>query len=428
MTEDLRNPDVLYVGTDTGLFLSIDRAKSWQRLKANLPAVRIDEITLHPRDNAMILATHGRALWILDHLEPIQEFAAAQTATADAKLFTPPSYAMFRRPARDRNYEFWGNQVFYGENPPQAAILSWYQKKPVTTLQLKITDSGGREVREISGNVLASVNRAGIQSACWDLRVQPLTIAPVGGRGAAGGGGGQGGRQGGGGGTAAQSPFGAGCGGAGGGGGGGRGGFGGGNPGPYVLAGTYSVSLVVDGKTVDTKPLRVMNDPQVVLTDAERKKLYDMALELHELQRRASEAGAGVGSLNTRLPELVKEAESKTDVPADMKSTIQTLQKEVATLAPKLVLQIGGRGFGGGGGGGGRGGATDNLAARLAQAKNGLMGGMWPTEAVMKAYTDSKADVPKAIAEANSLFVRAATLSSSLTKHSLTLTAPTPVK
>jgi photosystem II stability/assembly factor-like uncharacterized protein len=426
LTEDLRNPDVLYVGTDTGLFLSIDRAKSWQRLKANLPAVRIDEITLHPRDNAMILATHGRALWILDHLEPIQEFAAAQTATVDAKLFTPPSYAMFRRPARDRNYEFWGNQVFYGENPPQAAILSWYQKKPVTTLQLRITDSGGREVREISGNVLASVNRAGIQSACWDLRVQPLTIAPVGGRGAAGGGGGQGGRQGGGGGTAAQSPFGAGCGGAGGGGGGGRGGFGGGNPGPYVLAGTYSVSLVVDGKTVDTKPLRVMNDPQVVLTDAERRKLYDMALELHELQRRASEAGAGVGSLNTRLPELVKEAESKTDVPADMKSTIQTLQKEVATLAPKLVLQIGGRGFGGGGGG--RGGATDNLAARLAQAKNGLMGGMWPTEAVMKAYTDSKADVPKAIAEANSLFVRAATLSSSLTKHSLTLTAPTPVK
>ena len=124
LTEDLRNPDVLYVGTDTGLFVSIDRAKSWQRLRANLPTVRIDEITLHPRDNAMILATHGRALWILDHLEPIQEYAAAQTTTADAKLFTPPSYAMFRRPARDRNYEFWGSQVFCGENPPQAAQIS----------------------------------------------------------------------------------------------------------------------------------------------------------------------------------------------------------------------------------------------------------------------------------------------------------------
>ena len=119
LTEDLKNPDVLYVGAETGLFISIDRAKSWARVKANLPTVRIDEITLHPRDNAMILATHGRALWILDHLEPIQEYAKAQAAATDAELFTPPPYAMFRRPARDRNYEFWGDQTFFGENPPR---------------------------------------------------------------------------------------------------------------------------------------------------------------------------------------------------------------------------------------------------------------------------------------------------------------------
>jgi hypothetical protein len=56
------------------------------------------------------------------------------------------------------------------------------------------------------------------------------------------------------------------------------------------------------------------------------------------------------------------------------------------------------------------------------------MGGMWPTEATMKAYADSKAQMPKAIAEANTLFTRAATLGSALTRHSLTLTAPTPVK
>jgi hypothetical protein len=136
-----------------------------------------------------------------------------------------------------------------------------------------------------------------------------------------------------------------------------------------------------------------------------------------------------VQSLNARLPELAKEAGTKTDLPADLKSSIETLQKDVAALAPKVVTQGGGRGFGGGGGGGGRGGgATDNVIARLAQAKNGLMAGLWPTEATMKAYAESKTDVPKAIAEANSLFARAATLSSVLTKHSLTLTAPIPVK
>ena len=132
---------MLYVGTETGLFVSIDRGGSWTRVKGNLPTVRIDEITLHPRDNAMVLATHGRSLWILDHLEPIQEYAASQKA--DAALFTPPA-AMYRRPARDRNYEFWGDQVFYGQNPPAAVRLTWTQKRQVESVALKITDAAGK--------------------------------------------------------------------------------------------------------------------------------------------------------------------------------------------------------------------------------------------------------------------------------------------
>ena len=182
LTEDQKNPDVIYIGTETGLFVSTDRAKSWTRIKANLPTVRIDEITLHPRDNAMVLATHGRAIWVLDHLEPIQEYAAAHAATTDARLFTPPPYAMYRRPARDRNYEFWGDQTFYGENPPAAAIISWINKKPVGEVELKITDAAGRDVREISGPVLEQNKGAGIQTACWDLRVQPAPAPPRGGR------------------------------------------------------------------------------------------------------------------------------------------------------------------------------------------------------------------------------------------------------
>src|ERR1700741_4600127 len=107
LTEDHKNRDVLYIGTETGLFLSLDRGASWRRLKANLPCVRIDEITLHPRDNAMIVATHGRALWILDHLEPIQEYTAAHSGNADAKLFTIPT-ALEWKSKDDRNAEFWG--------------------------------------------------------------------------------------------------------------------------------------------------------------------------------------------------------------------------------------------------------------------------------------------------------------------------------
>jgi hypothetical protein len=195
-----------------------------------------------------------------------------------------------------------------------------------------------------------------------------------------------------------------------------------------VLPGTYNVALVVDGKTVETKPLRVTADPEVVLTDAERKRMFDMAMEMHELQRRATDVSTAMGPFNTRLGELTKEVGGKSDVPADLKASVESLQKDVAALAPKFAAPAGGRGGGGGGGGGRGGGGGDSLVGRVGQAKNGLMGGMPMTDAVMRAYTEAKAQLPKAIADANSLFTRAATLSSALTKHNLTLTAPTPVK
>jgi len=419
LTEDLKNPDVLYLGTETGLFVSTDRGGSWTRIRANLPTVRIDEITLHPRDNAMILATHGRALWILDHLEPIQEYAAARASADAAALFTPPPYAMYRRPARDRNYEFWGDQTFFGENPPQAAVLSWHLKQDVGSVALKIADATGRTVREISGDVLAKSNTAGIQSACWDLRVQPAPEAESPQRGAGGGrGGAQAGEQ-----EERVSPFGAGCPG---GGGGGFGGFGGGGTaGPFVLPGTYRVSLVVDGRTVDTKPIRVTADPEVVLTDAERRRLFDMASELHELQSRATAVANAFTPFNRQMAELAKTVPDRDDVPADVKASFDALEKARSALAPKFAIPAGGRrGFGGARGGGG----TPSVLTRLGQAKNGLMGGMWPTAQTMNSYESARKDTPSAINEANALFSKAAAVSAALAKYAITLTPPTPVR
>ncbi len=415
LTEDLRNADVLYAGTETGLFVTIDRGRTWHRIKANLPTVRIDEITLHPRDNAMILATHGRAIWILDHLAPIQEYAAAQAAATGARLFAPPPAAMYRRPARDRNYEFWGDQTFYGENPPQAAVISWFLKRQVNSVTLRITDAAGREVREISGPVLASSNTAGLQSACWDLRVQPAPApaAAPGGRQGGAGGGGRGGAQ------AAPNPFGAGCGGAGGFGGGGAGfGGGGGNPGPFVLPGVYSVSLVVDDAVVETRPLRVVADPEVALTELERKKMYDMAMEMHELQKRGTGIAASIAGLTRQAGEIAAALPNRADVPADVKASFDAFNKELAALAPKFAAPAGGRGGRGGGP------QTDNPVARAAQAKTGLMGGLPATEQTTKAYTDAKMLMPKVVADATTLFARAATLSPTLAKYSLTITAP----
>ena len=219
---------------------------------------------------------------------------------------------MYRRPARDHNYEFWGDQTFYGENPPQAAVLQWFLKKDAGEVKLKISDAvTGKEIREISGQVLANSNKAGHAGgvlgparaaaaafaggtrgpgrarsavkpgrACAGGRGRPGCAAACAGDGAwhavAA--------------AARRSPFGAGCGGGGG-----------------ALAGAASaaaaaapparsccraltrVALVVDGKTVDTKPLKVAADPEVGLTAIERKKMYDMAMEMHELQRVATQ-------------------------------------------------------------------------------------------------------------------------------------------
>nr|MBA2258786.1 hypothetical protein [Acidobacteriota bacterium] len=417
LTEDVKNPDVLYLGTETGLFVSLDRGRNWQRIKANLPTVRIDEIVIHPRDNAMLLATHGRAIWILDHLEPIQEYAAAMQTTADARLFTPPPFAWYQRPARDRNYEFWGDQTFFGENPPQAAVLSWFNRKQVGDVKLRITDAGGREVREISGPVLSNSTRPGIQSACWDLRVQP---APAPDPGSAPGGGGrqgavpvvagEGGRQGLPAAASTVSAFGAGCGSAGGGGGGGGfGGFGGGGAslGPFVLPGLYNVSLIVDGKTLESKPLRVMADKEVVLTEVERKRLYDMAMELHGLQHRANEAVAAISPVTRQMAAVMKQVTESTSVPADVETQTEAFNKELAALSAKLTPATGGRG---GGGGGGRGGDVSPIG-RLAQAKNGMMGGMWPTQAIMTAYADAKTAVPAAVAEVDAVLTKGRALS-----------------
>jgi hypothetical protein len=174
LTEDTRNRDVLYIGTETGIFVSLDRGGSWRRLRGNLPTVRVDELTIHPRDNALLVATHGRALWILDHLEPIQEYTAVKEA--DATLITP-GFTLQWKYKDDRNDEFWGHQFFTGENPPSEAVIPMYLRAPLTNGKLRIADAGGRVVRELA--IPASRNKAGIQTMCWDQRPEPITPLPV---------------------------------------------------------------------------------------------------------------------------------------------------------------------------------------------------------------------------------------------------------
>jgi hypothetical protein len=455
ITEDPRNGDVLYVATETGVFLTLNKGQNWQRLRGeNLPDVRVDEITIHPRDNSMIVASHGRALWILDSLSPIQEYAAAQAASRDATLHTPKP-ALQWKTKDDRNDEFWGHQFFSGENPPADAVIQFSLKRAVGNLQLKIADAAGREIRML--DVPANRNQPGLQAVCWDMRVQPIEMPSLGGGGGAaeaagrrGGGGGAGGGQaagrggqGGRGGADAvpgvpaplpqsgympANP----CGG--GGGGGGRGGFGGGGggvAGPHVLPGTYNISLVVDGAVVDTKPLMVVADPAVQFTEAERKRYYDISMDLHEMHRRGIDAMAALNTVYSQMAEVEGKIGS---VPPAVKTQFDTFKKDFDAVRVKFGVppQAGGGGGGRGGGGrGGGGGAPDpeNVLARLTAVKDQVLG-IWetPSDYNIKRYTDVKAALPRAVTEANGVLMRAMTLSQALKAHNITLNVPAPVR
>jgi hypothetical protein len=206
----------------------------------------------------------------------------------------------------------------------------------------------------------------------------------------------------------------------------GGGGFGGGGAnvnGPFVLSGVYNVALVVDGKTVDTKPLRVNDDPDVALTSVERRRMYDMAMEMHGLQPSVTDAAAAHATLTRQITELADTLSKRTDVPPDVKSSFDAFKGELAALAPKLALPPAGRG----GGGGGRG-ANESLLAKLGQAKNGFTAGMPPGDQTTRAYTEVKAQTPKAIADLNAVIAKATTLSAALGRYNLTLTVPQPVK
>jgi hypothetical protein len=134
---------------------------------------------------------------------------------------------------------------------------------------------------------------------------------------------------------------------------------------------------------------------------------------------------SSITPLTRQMPEVVKQVTEKADIPADVKAQVEAFNKDVTALAARLVPPQGGRGGGGGGRGGG---AEQGPVARAAQAKNGMMGGMWPTQATMTAYNDAKIGVPALLTEAAALITKAQTLSSALAKHGVTLTVPAPVK
>jgi photosystem II stability/assembly factor-like uncharacterized protein len=229
--EDPKNKNLLYLGTEFAFFVSLDGGKEWKKFMTGLPTVRIDDILVHPRDNDLIVGTHGRSIYIMDDITPLQQLSE--------KVMAEEAHLFEARPGVQWNSDITlsrftgGGKNFRGENPQPGTAISYYFKAEVAgEVKLTISDITGKVIRNLPVS-----KEVGLHRAQWNMSGDPPP-PPAGQPGQAGGGG----RQGGGGGAQGQP----------GGGGGGRQGLGGGGGQP-VEPGTYLIKLTVDGKEYTTK-------------------------------------------------------------------------------------------------------------------------------------------------------------------------------
>jgi hypothetical protein len=364
LAEDRRNADILYAGTETGLWVSWNKGGQWTRLKANLPTMPIYEIKQHPRDNDLILASHARGIWILDDPAPIQEWAKSEAA--DAFLFSSEPATIMNQ-ANDQMKGFEGDRLFLGQNPAPGATLAYRLKSDAKEIKLTIKEAGGATIRELTGADVRDRNKTGLNIVKWDLRVQPLRPVPP--------------------------PPGAPAGGPGGGGGGG--GFGGGgNNGPYVLPGTYKATLSVNGRDAQTIDVVVKGDPLIQITDTDRRTWFDTARDLHQLQAKANDVAEMVQNAFAQVQVIQQQTRNATLSPG-AKQQLDGVVKEFEAVRRRL-------GLGQQGGGGGGGGNTENLRGRFGQMKGQVMASTaMPTNTQMMQIREMRAALPGLIDQAN---------------------------
>ncbi len=286
--EDPRNRNLLYVGTEAGVWASWNRGVNWVSLRGDLPITPVRDMQIHPRDNDLLLATHGRGLYILDDLTPLQKLAEAQAN--DAELFDPRPAIRWNIWNRDGNL---GQRRYAGENPAAGAMISYYLKaQPAGEVNIEVADASGKLVRRFR----RVSDEAGVSRITWDLRYDAPAGAAAGGRGARGSaptaaptdtslkalrerrraasdrGAGAAGEE--------ENFF--------------------GPASAAVLPGTYQVTLIVGDKRY-TKPVSVRNDPRIEMTATQVVAQHDAAKAIEATQGRVTRVISSIDDLMRQL-------------------------------------------------------------------------------------------------------------------------------
>ena len=163
--EDPKNRNLLYAGTEFGVFASLDGGATWFSLKNNLPTVSVHDIAVHPRENDLIIGTHGRGVWILDDISYLQEMSETVLVSA-FHLFKARPATLFWSTVKGDPYS---KPVFLGKNPPAGIFVTTWSKSDIKEkIKIAVKDGAGVTLTEFDLN-----QKAGLQRDAWNFQFLP---------------------------------------------------------------------------------------------------------------------------------------------------------------------------------------------------------------------------------------------------------------
>ncbi len=283
--EDRLNPNILFLGTEFGLFMSLNGGQSWAQFKPNdFPdGVAVRDIALQDREDDLVLATHGRGIWVIDDISPLRALTAPVLAS-NAVLI--PGKPVEQRIQGNGGWAE-GDASYAGDNPASGAPITYYQKARhvIGRMKLEILDANGNVVDEVPAS-----KRRGLNRVNWSMRTKPPQVPPAAS-------------------LAGSSAF-----------------------GERFLPGTYTVRLTKAGQ-VSTAPLVLTLDKRATFTVADRQAQFAAVERVKGMFARMSKLVAGINGVRGQAAALAGSATA----PADVKSAAAQLNAKADALRKEIV-------------------------------------------------------------------------------------------
>jgi photosystem II stability/assembly factor-like uncharacterized protein len=296
------NPNLLFVGSEFGLFVSADGGRKWIPYKGDFPTVAVRDIQIHPREHDLIVGTHGRGVWIIDDIRPLEKLTA-DAAKADAILFDVKDATLFSYRTTVDNYSDAG---YAGQNSPFGAAVSYYLNKAAAGaggLKLTIQDKDGREVA-----TPFLTREAGLNRVYWNLRGGAALETPEAGEGRGGGRRGMSGLA------------------------------------PYALPGEYKAVLEVNGRKLEA-PLKVHEDPDQGLSFEDRIAGQKFARESQDLARRGRELLTRLDATGKQLDDVAGRVSAMKPFDADLAAKVKAVKEKVEAIKAVFSMSPPDQGF-----------------------------------------------------------------------------------